>query len=218
MSSEPHRKALLNEIPPEGPKHNKPLHISIKCKEYLIAKVLIDNGSSLNVMPKYTLEQVSIEGVQMCPSNTIVRAFDGSKREVVWEINLPIQIGRTIFNVEFQVMDITPAYSCLLGRPWIHDAKAIPSTLHHKVKFIVCDKLVTVQAEDDMLISKPSTLPYVDAAEEAIETSIQALEIANVDKFPHNMKTVAQMLVRTGYQPGQGLGKDSQGIIKLPII
>ncbi|KAL2347430.1 hypothetical protein Fmac_001430 [Flemingia macrophylla] len=32
------------------------------------------------------------------------------------------------------------------------------------------------------------------------------------------MRTVAQMLVRTGYQPGQGLGKDSQGIIELPII
>ncbi|KAL2330600.1 hypothetical protein Fmac_018181 [Flemingia macrophylla] len=45
------------EIPPEGPNHNKPLHISVKCKEYLIAKVLVDNGSSLNVMPKRTLKQ-----------------------------------------------------------------------------------------------------------------------------------------------------------------
>ncbi|KAL2340329.1 hypothetical protein Fmac_008269 [Flemingia macrophylla] len=175
------------EIPPEGAKHNKPLHISVKCKEYLIAKVLVDNGSSLNVMPKR-------------------------------EINHPIQIGPTIFNVEFQVMDITLAYSCLLGRPWIHDAKAVPSTLHQKVKFIVGDKLVMVQAEDDIIINKPSALPYVDAAEEAIETSLQALEIANVEKFPRDMKTVAQMLIRTGYLPGQGFGKDSQGIIELPII
>nr|KYP35643.1 hypothetical protein KK1_043302 [Cajanus cajan] len=109
-------------------------------------------------MPKRTLDQVAIKGIQMRPSNMIVRAFDGSKREVVGEISLPIQIGPTIFNVEFQVMDITPAYSCLLGRPWIHDAKAVPSTLHQKVKFIVGDKLVTVQAEDDILISKPSGL------------------------------------------------------------
>ncbi|KAL2347429.1 hypothetical protein Fmac_001429 [Flemingia macrophylla] len=100
------------KIPPEGPKHNKPLHIFVKCKEYLIAKVLIDNGSSLNVMPKRTLEQVSINGVQMSPSNTIVRTFDGSKREVVGEINLPIQIRPTIFNMEFQVMDITLVYNC----------------------------------------------------------------------------------------------------------
>ena len=115
-------------------------------------------------------------------------------------------------------MDITPAYSCLLGRPWIHDAKAIPSTLHQKVKFIVGDKLVTVQAEDDILISKPSNIPYVDAAEEALETAFQALEIANVETFPREMKKVAHMLTKNGYLPGQGLGKDSQGIPELPII
>ncbi|KAL2327537.1 hypothetical protein Fmac_020964 [Flemingia macrophylla] len=164
-----------------------------------LAKVLVDNGSSLNVMPKHTLEQVAIKGIHMRPSNTIVRAFDRSKREVVGEINLPIQIGPTIFNVEFQVIDITSAYSCLFVRPWIHDAKAVPSTLHQKFKFVVGDKLVTVQAEDDALINKPPNLPYVDAAEEAIETSFQALEIANVEKFPRDMKKVAQMLTRSGY-------------------
>nr|KYP43377.1 hypothetical protein KK1_035195 [Cajanus cajan] len=50
----------------------------------------------------------------------IVCAFDKSRREVMGEVILPIQVGPTIFNVEFQVMDIAPAYSCLLGRPWIH--------------------------------------------------------------------------------------------------
>nr|KYP50876.1 hypothetical protein KK1_027341 [Cajanus cajan] len=77
----------------------------------------------------------------MCSSNMIVRAFDRSRREVVGDITFPIQIGPTTFNIEFQVMDITLAYSCLLGRPWIHQAKAVPSTLHQKVKFVVDGKL-----------------------------------------------------------------------------
>ncbi|KAL2327548.1 hypothetical protein Fmac_020975 [Flemingia macrophylla] len=154
----------------------------------------------------------------MRPSNTIVRAFDGSRREVIAEVNLPIQISPTIFNVDFQVMDITPAYSCLLGRPWIHDAKVVLSMLHQKVKFMVGDKLVTVQAEDDMLISKPSTLPYVDAAEEALETSFQALEIANVEKHPRDMKKAIHIMTKYGFHPGQGLGKYSQGVNKPPII
>ncbi|KAL2325747.1 hypothetical protein Fmac_024805 [Flemingia macrophylla] len=216
ISSEPQRKALLKVLNeayvPHGISQDKFEGI---CKEYLIANVIVENGSSLNVMPKRTPEQVAIKGIHMGP---IVRAFDGSKREAVGEINLRIQIRPIIFNVEFQVMDITPAYSCLLGRPWIHDAKAVPSTLHQKVKFVVGDKLVTVQVEDDMLISKPSTLPYVDAAEEAIETSFQALEIASVKNFPHNMKKVAHILIKNGYHPGQGVGKDSQGINGLPII
>jgi len=42
------------EIPVEGRGHNKALHVSVKCLDHIVAKVLIDNGSSLNVMPKDT--------------------------------------------------------------------------------------------------------------------------------------------------------------------
>jgi len=45
-----------DEIPVEGRGHNKALHVSVKCLDHVIARVLIDNGSSLNVMPKVTLE------------------------------------------------------------------------------------------------------------------------------------------------------------------
>ena len=40
------------EIPVEGKGHNRALHVSVKCMDHVVAKVLIDNGSSLNVMPK----------------------------------------------------------------------------------------------------------------------------------------------------------------------
>lgn len=45
------------------------------------------------------------------------------------------------------MMDINQNYSMLLGRPWIHAAGAVPSTLHRQVKFIKDNKLITVQAE-----------------------------------------------------------------------
>ena len=84
---------------------------------YVLARVLIDNGSSLNFMPKTTLDKISCEGAYLRPSSVVVRAFDGSRREVIGEIELPIQVGPCIFQVVFQVMDILPAYSCLLRRP-----------------------------------------------------------------------------------------------------
>jgi len=46
------------EIPIEGRGHNKALHISVKCMDRVLARVLIDNGSSLNVMPKTTLHKL----------------------------------------------------------------------------------------------------------------------------------------------------------------
>ncbi|RDX91779.1 hypothetical protein CR513_26189, partial [Mucuna pruriens] len=112
------------EVPKEGRRHNQPLHISVKCGEYLIARVLIDNGSSLNVLPKSTLDKLCSINSQLRTNSVVIRAFDGSKREVIGEITLPIYVGPTMFNTVFQLMDICPAYSCLLGRPWIHTASA----------------------------------------------------------------------------------------------
>ena len=42
------------EIPVEGGGHNRALHISVKCLDHIVFKVLIENGSSLNVMPLWT--------------------------------------------------------------------------------------------------------------------------------------------------------------------
>ena len=108
------------EIPTEGRGHNRALHVSVKCMEHVRAKVLIDNGSSLNVMPKNTLEKLLFNASHLRPSSMVVCAFDGICREVRGEIDLPVQIGPHTCQVTFQVMDIKPTYSYLLGRPWIH--------------------------------------------------------------------------------------------------
>jgi hypothetical protein len=168
------------ELPVEGPSHNKALHISMKCQDNTIARVLVDTGSSLNVMPKSTLVKMSLDGPVLKPSSMIVKAFDGSQREVIGEIELPMVIGPHLFNISFQVMDINPSYSCLLGRPWIHAAGAVTSTLHQKLKFIVDDKLVIVSGEEDALVSHLSSFKYIETEEGVLETPFQALEIATV--------------------------------------
>ncbi|MCI88177.1 gag-pol polyprotein, partial [Trifolium medium] len=63
-------------------------------------------------------------------------------------------------------MDINPAYSCLLGRPWIHAAGAVPSTLHQKLKFIVDDKMIVVSGQEDVMVSHLSSFRYIEADEE----------------------------------------------------
>ncbi|RDY06266.1 hypothetical protein CR513_09792, partial [Mucuna pruriens] len=130
ITSKGHLTFSDNEISVEGKSHNQPLHISVRCNGYMISRVLIDNVSSLNVLPKATLDKLTLADAQLGASLIVVRAFDGSKMEVMGEISLPILIGPTLFNINFQVMDIRLAYSCLLGRPWIHAAGAVPSSLH----------------------------------------------------------------------------------------
>jgi len=186
----------------------------------VVAKVLIDNGSSLNVMPKTTLEKLPFNASRQKPSSMVVRAFDGSWREVMGEIDIPIQIGPHTCNVVFQVMYINPSYSCLLGRPWIHALGVVPSTLHQKLKFAVGGLLVTVSREEDMLVSFPSSAPYVEAVEESLETAFQSFEVVScafVETSPllpclfNAALMVARVMLRHGYESGMGLGKDSHG-------
>ena len=77
-----------NEIPPDGHGSTKPLHITTKVKDCILPKVLIDNGSSLNVMPLSTLMRLLVDRSYMKHSKTIVRAFDGTRREVTGEIEI----------------------------------------------------------------------------------------------------------------------------------
>jgi len=88
-------------------------------------------------------------------------SFCGSKREVIGEVELPVQVGPCTFQIVFQVMDILPAYSCLLGRPWIHTAGVVPSTLHQKLKFVIDDKLIIVSGEEDLVVCDPHPLPIL---------------------------------------------------------
>ncbi|RDY14350.1 hypothetical protein CR513_00598, partial [Mucuna pruriens] len=91
------------EIPAEGRQHNQPLHIAVKCRDYMIIKVLINNGSSLNVFPKATLDKLSSIHAQLKASLVVVRAFDDSRRDVMGEVTLHIYIGPTLFNITFQL-------------------------------------------------------------------------------------------------------------------
>ena len=94
----------------EGRKHNKALHISIDIVKTTISYVLVDTGSSLNVLPKSALMKLDYEGVVLRPSDLVVKAFDRSKRTVFGKVDFPIKIGPRIFYVTFFIMDINPSY------------------------------------------------------------------------------------------------------------
>ncbi|PKI61983.1 hypothetical protein CRG98_017615 [Punica granatum] len=93
---------LDDELPSEGWSHSRALHIVCKCNNYIIGRVMIDNGSALNVCPVTTLKQMNVDLNRVRPSKTAVRAFDGSRREVNGEIDLLIDVGPCSFSITFQ--------------------------------------------------------------------------------------------------------------------
>ena len=125
-----------DEITSNGKGSTKALHITTDYKEHILPKVLIEKGSTLNVMPLLTLAKLPINMSYIKRNHTTVRAFNGTHWEVSRNIKMPLRIGPCNYDIEFQVMDITSFYNFLIRRPWIHLVRQfhhpyIRSSSHH---------------------------------------------------------------------------------------
>ncbi|XP_027122081.1 uncharacterized protein [Coffea arabica] len=146
------------ELPAERTGHNKALYVAVTCNRKMLPKVLIDNGSTLNICPWNTLVKLGLQDVKLKPSETVVRGFNGAERGSIGEVNLVIEMGPAQFQIACQVMHFPNVYNVLLGRPWIHSSGVVPSSLHQVLKFVVNDQLITIFAEEDCIViadSKP---------------------------------------------------------------
>ncbi|KAA3473042.1 hypothetical protein EPI10_023453 [Gossypium australe] len=167
-----------DEIPPGGMRSTKALHTTTRSKGYTLPRVLINNGSALNVLPLSTLNRLPVDSSHIKTCQNIVRALDGTEMRV-GRIQIPLLIGLNTYEIDFLVIDIKPSYNCLSGRPWIHSVGAMSSSLHQKLKSVTQDQLVTINTKEGIIESVISDAPYIGADEEVIECSFLSLEFVN---------------------------------------
>ncbi|KAA3474585.1 hypothetical protein EPI10_024855 [Gossypium australe] len=193
------------------------------------AGVLINNRSALNVLPLSTLNRLSVHSSHMKTCQNIVRAFDGTERKVMGRIEIPLLIGPNTYEVDFLVMDIKLSCNFLLGRHWIHSARVVPSSLHQKLKLVTESRLVTINAEEDIIVSIISDTPYIRVDNEEVECSFRSLEFVNatfiiewnkipMPKISKTARMGLQLTVGKGALPGRGLRKYLQGRVEVPIL
>lgn len=101
-----------------------------------------------------------------------------------------MEIGPYTFDVSFQVLNITTDYNLLLGRPWIHMVRAVPSTLHQQLKYIMNRNLVTVSAERDHPIKVQGSIPVIGLDEVVEPASFQAFEVSIANYRPLRTPTL----------------------------
>ncbi|WVY98400.1 hypothetical protein V8G54_030551 [Vigna mungo] len=194
------------DLPEGGSDHNKALYITIMAcgKPYKVSpKVLIDNGSALNVCPLKVASCLRLEASDCTPSNLIVKAYENTKREVLGVATLDVSIGphdRESMKIPFQ-----PAcLNLLLGRLWLHQTKAVPSSVHQKLKFPLGTSVVTIQG----VCMENMQVQVFDHAE--------SKELIGLDFDPYANHVVANIMRKMDYFPCLGLGKNQQGITEIP--
>ena len=132
-------------------------------------------------------------------------------------------IGSVRYSVFFHVLRIQSSFNLLLGRPWIHEASVIPSSLHQKVKFIHEGRIITIQSDKDVVTSFEPVLQISHSEDDLHltgfsfdEVQVVSLEDDDRDMVPmsfdqHSSTLVLSMMKGMSYMPGLGLGFLQQG-------
>jgi len=115
--------------------HNDALVVTAQISRFLVKRVMIDQGSGANVMYPDLFEGLGLKSQDLAKYDTPLVSFD--RRVVIPEgqISLLVDMEGKEVIVTFIVVRSFSPYTAILGRLWIHAIKAIPSTLHVKVKF-----------------------------------------------------------------------------------
>ncbi|XP_048633138.1 uncharacterized protein LOC106407963 [Brassica napus] len=117
--------------------HNDSLLVDVGISDCTVTKVLVDTGSSVDLIFKRTLVKMGVSLDDMKPSARSLTGFNGSTETMLGTICLRVYAEGIAKNVKFSVIDVHAPYNAILGTPWIHAMKAIPSTYHQYIKFPV---------------------------------------------------------------------------------
>ena len=218
-----------NDLPHEGSYHVRSLFIDVVCLGRRVPSILLDNGSTLNVCPLVTAIALGFSPSDFRPSIQTVRAYDGTQRTITGTLTTHVMIGPVRYSILFQVLRIQSSFNLFLGRPWIHEAGAIPSSLHQKVKFIHEGRIITIQSDKDVVTSFEPVLQISHSEDDLHltgfvfdEVQVIGLEDDNRDMVPmsfdqHSSTLVLSMLRGMSYMPGLGLGRHQQGLREFTI-
>ncbi|GAV79415.1 hypothetical protein CFOL_v3_22880, partial [Cephalotus follicularis] len=107
--------------------------------EFTIKRILIDSGSSADILFKPAFDQLRIPKDQLRLVKTPLVGFARETVHPLGSIDLSIIVGlspcQTQVQMTFLVVDTPSPYKAIIGRPRLNAMKAIVSTRHLLVKF-----------------------------------------------------------------------------------
>jgi hypothetical protein len=118
-----------------GESHHDALVITLSIGNCQVSRVMVDNGSSVNLMTKQTLEDMGFTLSDLVKKSVPLVGFSGETAHTLGEIYIPTYAKGINLHVKYLIIDCMTSYTVILGRPWLHAMKAVPSTYHQSIKF-----------------------------------------------------------------------------------
>ena len=118
--------------------HDDPLVVRAVVANKTVHRVLVDNGSSADIIFASSFNKMGIGREKLDPVNTHMRGFSGQKVLPLGLIQLVLNLGeppcQATTTARSLIVDAPSAYNMLLSRPSLNAIKAIPSAYHMMIK------------------------------------------------------------------------------------
>ena len=112
--------------------HDGPLVVCAVVANKIVHRVLVDNGSSADIIFASAFDKMGIERERLEPVKTHLQGFFGENVLPLGSIQLVLTLGdppcQATMTARFLIVDATSAYNMLLGRPSLNTIK--PSSPH----------------------------------------------------------------------------------------
>ncbi|XP_059670942.1 uncharacterized protein LOC132316486 [Cornus florida] len=119
--------------------YEDPLVISLLVANCMIKRVLIDPGSSANIIIKTVFEQLKIPSSSIRPTSSPLMGFDGTRVDPLGVIDLSVTAAKRTLKENFVLIEIHLSYNLIMGRGWIHRMRGVSSTLHQVMRYLSPD-------------------------------------------------------------------------------
>ncbi|XP_074323397.1 uncharacterized protein LOC141685929 [Apium graveolens] len=116
-----------------------PLVIAPIIGNFLVMRVLVENGASVDILFHDTFLRMSYNDSKLTPFDALIYKFNQVECQGEGAIQLSVPIGEepgeATEMLNFRVVKAASTYNAVMGRTGIHTLKVVPSTYHMVLKF-----------------------------------------------------------------------------------
>ncbi|XP_026428865.1 uncharacterized protein LOC113324792 [Papaver somniferum] len=125
----------VDDVEEEMEDHNDPLLFTLPISGWDVKKILIDEGSSVNVLFYDTFKRMKLNDEQLMSSYYNIYGFNGAATNPLGDIVLEVKARPIKVSTRFIVIDAPSPYNAIIGRRWVHKLKGVAETYHQYLRF-----------------------------------------------------------------------------------